>query len=325
MSELGNQLQLARKRGPNLAHQRDSSTSCRMLPRRETAQLVKEYAASLTQCAPRAEPRVPAGSRRLLPGRQTKRDLTGEVIHTRTGITRMINANYPGSANKDVRTHKTAAVQAVEETCKCMLENLDTHITVSGAATLKTLRGDGERGHDQEYTRRQDTNSSIYLLNYLLCRVIMDSPEARSEAVNDGHKLERTVGETAPASGRRLLVPRQRRAVGRQQRACQAQVHQEGEREQEKTLKELQVWLAYMISLEPVRSKPEKRARKEKGGEPTSKRQQFWAMATARPVQKLRQQLGMPCQLTLTSTRELPRPTLDARGKTNDGINRNQT
>ena len=33
---------------------------------------------------------------------------------------------------------------------------------------LRTLRENGERGHDQEDVRRQDTNCSIYLFNYLL-------------------------------------------------------------------------------------------------------------------------------------------------------------
>ncbi len=76
----------------------------------------------------------------------------------------------------------------------CLLANLSDHITGPCASTLKTLRDRGERGHDDEYTRRHDTGCSIYLLNYLICCAILECPEARSESVKravDWHKPER--------------------------------------------------------------------------------------------------------------------------------------
>jgi hypothetical protein len=109
-------------------------------------------------------------------GRQTTQDLRGELLHSLTAIIRMINHNYPGNTNKDVRAQKIAAVQAVEDVAKCMLDNMGNLIGGAGAATLRTLRENGERGHDQEYVRRQDTNCSIYLFNYLL---ITQNPIAR--------------------------------------------------------------------------------------------------------------------------------------------------
>jgi hypothetical protein len=253
-----------------------------------TTALIKEYAKYLEGqehdklLVPGLAHLLGAGGHGMVSGTQTKQDLKDETLHSRVDITKLIYLNHPGAANKDVRVLKTAAVQLVEDMAACMLANLADHITGPGANTLKTLRDRGERMHDPEYTRRRDTGCSIYLLNYLICCVLLDCPEARSEAVKraaDWHKLERRFGETAAAwevrlvdqstfrgddepldsesdklklkyiTGSRLTVP---------DPLVSAAYHlnvPEGGRVQEKPLDELRRWLSHMISEEVGRSK----------------------------------------------------------------------
>ena len=253
-----------------------------------TTALIKEYAKYLEGpehdklLLPNLAHLLGAGGHGMVSGTQTKQDLKDEILPSRVDITKLIYMNHPGAANKDVRALKTAAVQLVEDMAACMLANLGDHIIGPGASTLKTLRDRGERMHDPEYTRRRDTGCSIFLLNYLICCVLLDCPEARSEAVKraaDWHKLERRVGETAAAwevrlvdqstyrgddepldsesdklklkyiTGSRLTVP---------DPLVSAAYHlnvPEGGRVQEKPLDELRRWLSHMISEEVGRSK----------------------------------------------------------------------
>jgi hypothetical protein len=166
----------------------------------ETTLLIKEYAEYLEGpehsklLVPRLADLLGAGGHGMVSGTQTKQDFNDEHLHSRVDITKLLEANHPGPANSDVRALKAQAVQLVEDMAACMLANLSDHITGPCASTLKTLRDRGERGYDDEYTRRHGTGCSIYLLNYLICCAILECPEARSESVKravDWHKPER--------------------------------------------------------------------------------------------------------------------------------------
>jgi hypothetical protein len=179
---------------------------------------------------------------------------------------------------------------------------METYIGGTGAATLKTLRENGERGHDEEYSRRQDSGCSIYLYNYLLCRLIMDSPEASSEAVKraaDWRKLERTDGETAPEWAARLVEESDLRGNDPPLDKNDAELKlkyitasnltstvnplvsagwdlrvPQGQLVQNMPFADLQQWLAHMLTQESPRGKRAHEARKGEDDQPTAKRQQ---------------------------------------------------
>jgi hypothetical protein len=156
---------------------------------------------------PNMVPNIGAGGYEMVEGRQTQADLEREELHSRHEIMSMINIKYPGNRNKDVRALKSAMIQAVDDKAACMLAALLDHIEGPALTTLRNAIQKGKNGIDPEYTRRKATGCQIYLVNYLLCRMVMDAPEAIGERAKRGdawHTLQRRAEESAQEWATRL-------------------------------------------------------------------------------------------------------------------------
>jgi hypothetical protein len=212
------------------------------------------------------------GSRRPRQGCYGRQDLVDEQIHSLAGIIRMINHNYSGNANKEVRAQKTARVQAVEDTTKCMLDNMDSLISGAGATTLTTRSTRAARTRTAASTCSTTCSAAS---SWTAQRRAARRSSGRTTGTSSGVRVD---GETAPQWAARLVDESGYRGNDKPLDATSAQLKlkyitgsnlsvsdplvsvvfrlevAEGERVQDKTLKDLQRWLAYMITLEPARS-----------------------------------------------------------------------
>ncbi len=251
-----------------------------------TVQAIKAYSRHLESQAhspllvPNLARLLGAGGQHVVSGRQTKQELAEEELHTRVAIAKMLNHNYPGaSQQRRSRSESRRGAAGRGHGSLHAREHVGVHDR-AGSDHAQNLRDRGDQMHDEEYTRRRNRGCTIYLLNYLLCCVlqVQESPEAHNEQCKraaDWHKLERKSQETAGEWETRLVGQSSYRdneepldsndeklklkyilavrLTGCNDPLAEATFHLrvvEGERVQDKTLKELRVWPTHMISYE---------------------------------------------------------------------------